>query len=88
MRRCAQMATLHNPTARCPSSSKAWVTIPTGFVKSTSHAPGLPRTAISSARPSTTGTVRSALANPPTPTVSWPRQPYPTGSVSSTWRAA
>ena len=61
------MATLHRPTARWPSSSSAWVTIPTGLVKSTSHAPGLARAAISSASSRTIGTVRSALASPPAP---------------------
>ena len=69
------MATLHSPTAWWPSSSNAWVTIPTGLVKSTNHAPGLDRAAISSASSSTIGTVRSALANPPAPVVSWPRHP-------------
>ena len=34
------MFTLHSPTARCPSSSSARVTIPTGFVKSTIQASG------------------------------------------------
>ena len=37
------IATLHRPMARWPSSSSAWVTIPTGFVKSTIHASGAPR---------------------------------------------
>ena len=36
---------------------------------------------------STTGTVRSALANPPGPVVSWPSSPNRPGSVSSTSRA-
>jgi hypothetical protein len=31
--------------------------------------------------PSTTGTVRSALARPPKPVVSWPRQPQASGLV-------
>ena len=35
------IATLHSPTARCPASSSARVTIPTGLVKSTIHASGL-----------------------------------------------
>ncbi len=43
MRRWTWMATLHRPRARWPSSSRAWVTIPTGLVKSTTHAPGAPR---------------------------------------------
>ena len=34
------MATLHSPIARWPSSSSARVTMPTGLVKSTIHAPG------------------------------------------------
>ena len=41
----------------------------------------------SSAMPSTTGTVRSALAKPPGPVVSWPSSPNLPGSVSSTSRA-
>ena len=71
------MATLHSPTAWWPSSSSAWVTIPTGLVKSTSQAPRLARAAISSASSSTIGTVRSALANPPAPVVSWPEAAVP-----------
>ena len=42
-----------------------------------------PRSAISS----TTGTVRSALAKPPAPVVSWPMQPHASGTVSSESRA-
>ena len=41
-----------------------------------------------SAMSSTTGTVRSALASPPNPVVSWPRQPHASGTDSSTIRAA
>ena len=82
------MATLHSPMARCPSSSSARVTIPTGLVKSTIQAPGSARLRTSSAMPSTTGTVRSALANPPGPVVSWPIRPNLFGSVSSTSRAS
>ena len=37
---------------------------------------------------STTGTVRSALASPPAPVVSWPMQPQASGKVSSCSRAA
>ena len=50
--------------ARWPASISACVTIPIGFVKSTIQAPGAPRSAVSSASSSTTGTVRSAFANP------------------------
>ena len=57
---------------RCPPSTSAWVTIPTGFVKSTIQASGAPRRRTASASSRTTGTVRSAFANPPAPTVSWP----------------
>ena len=41
-----------------------------------------------SAMSSTTGTVRSALAKPPAPVVSWPMQPNRGGIVSSFSRAA
>ena len=37
------MATLHSPTARCPSCSSARVTMPTGLVKSTIQASGRAR---------------------------------------------
>ena len=60
------------PDGPMPSSSSAWVTIPTGFVKSTIQAPGAARRATRSAISRTTGTVRSALAKPPAPVVSWP----------------
>ena len=46
-------------------SSSARVTIPTGFVKSTIQASAAARRATSSARSSTTGTVRRALPSPP-----------------------
>ena len=69
------MATLHRPMARAPESTSAWVTMPTGLVKSTIQAPGAARRAASSAISRTTGTVRSALARPPGPVVSWPRMP-------------
>ena len=60
------IATLHSPIARCPASSSAWVTIPTGFVKSTIQAPGARRAARPPRRArGRRGTVRSALANPP-----------------------
>ena len=36
------IATLHRPMLRCPASESAWLTIPTGFVKSTIHASGAP----------------------------------------------
>ena len=63
------MATLHRPTARCPSSSRARVTMPTGLVKSMIQASGAAfRTRSAMSR--TTGTVRSALASPPAPVVS------------------
>ena len=39
-RRWNPIATLHSPIARWPASSSAWVTIPTGFVKSTIQASG------------------------------------------------
>ena len=81
------IATLHRPSARWPSSSSACVTSPVGFVKSTNHAPGAPRRAVSSASSSTTGTVRSAFANPPGPVVSCPMQPNRSGMVSS-WNRA
>ena len=64
------------------------MTIPTGFVKSMSHASGAARRAVSSAMSSTTGTVRNAFAKPPAPVVSWPMAPNRGGSVSSTRRAA
>ena len=66
-----------------PASSSAWITSPVGFVKSTNHAPGAPISAVSSASSSTTGTVRSAFANPPGPVVSCPMQPNRSGIVSS-----
>ena len=81
------MATLHSPTALCPASSRARVTMPTGLVKSTIHASGLAfwtREAMSR----TTGTVRRALANPPAPVVSCPTHPHSSGQVSSWPRAA
>ena len=40
MPRWRLIATLHSPIARWPASSSAWLTIPTGLVKSTIHAPG------------------------------------------------
>ena len=64
------------------------MTMPTGFVKSTIHASGAARRAVSSARSRTTGTVRSAFAKPPAPVVSCPMPPYFGGIVSSTNRAA
>ena len=82
------MATLHRPIARWPPSISAWVTIPTGLVKSTIQAPGAARRPVSSASSSTSGTVRSALARPPAPVVSWPTTPKVGGSVSSVSRAA
>ena len=82
------MFTLHSPTARCPSSSSARVTIPTGFVKSTIHASGAATSRARSAIASTTGTVRRAFANPPAPVVSCPMQPHSSGTVSSSSRAA
>ena len=42
-RRWKPMATLHRPIARWPSSSSACVTMPTGFVKSTTQASLAPR---------------------------------------------
>ncbi len=69
------IATLHRPIARWPPSIRAWVTIPTGLVKSTIQAPGAARRPVSSASSSTSGTVRSALAKPPAPVVSWPMTP-------------
>ena len=77
------MATLHSPTARCPAWSSARVTMPTGLVKSTIQASGLRAARTRSAMSSTTGTVRSALARPPAPVVSWPTQPHSSGQVSS-----
>ena len=64
-RRWKPIATLHSPTARCPASSSARVTMPTGLVKSTIQASGLGVPAAARRRRSTTGTVRSALASPP-----------------------
>ena len=61
--------------------------MPTGLVKSMIQASGA-CVRIFSAMSSTTGTVRSALASPPAPVVSWPTQPHSRGSVSSTLRAA
>ncbi len=83
--RSKPIATLHSPIARWPASSSARVTIPTGFVKSTIQASESSRTR--AAISSTTGTVRSALANPPAPVVSCPMQPQVSGSVSSDSRA-
>ena len=82
------IATLHSPTARWPASSRARVTMPTGFVKSMIQAPGAARRRARSAMSSTTGTVRSAFANPPAPVVSCPTQPYSSGQVSSRCLAA
>ena len=82
------IATLQSPIARCPASSSARVTIPTGFVKSTIHASGAASARTRSAISSTTGTVRIAFANPPAPVVSWPMQPHASGIVSSRSRAA
>src|SRR5215475_2282131 len=73
------MATLHRPTARCPAVSRARVTMPTGLVKSMMNAEGEARRLARSARSSTTGTVRSALASPPAPVVSCPTQPQASG---------
>ena len=86
-RRWSEIATLQSPTARWPSSRSACVTSPVGLVKSTNHAPGAPRRAVSSASSRTTGTVRSAFANPPAPVVSWPMNPNRPGIVSSDRRA-
>ena len=63
------------------------MTIPTGFVKSTIHASWAESSRTRSAISSTTGTVRSALASPPAPVVSWPTQPQASGTVSSESRA-
>ena len=82
------IATLQSPTARWPASSSARVTIPTGFVKSTIHAPSAASSRTRSAISSTTGTVRIAFAKPPAPVVSWPMQPQASGIVSSESRAA
>ena len=61
--------------------------MPTGLVKLTIQASGAAsRTRRAMSR--TTGTVRSALASPPAPVVSWPTQPHSSGQVSSCWRAA
>ena len=81
------MATLHSPTARCPASSSARVTMPTGLVKSTIHASGL-AFSTREAMSRTTGTVRRALASPPAPVVSCPTQPHSSGQVSSWLRAS
>ena len=62
--------------------------MPTGLVKSMSHAPGAARRRASSAISSTSGTVRSALASPPAPVVSCPTQQKSSGHVSSLSRAA
>ena len=86
--RWSPIATLHSPTARCPASSSALVTMPTGLVKSMSHAPGAARRRASSAISSTSGMVRSALASPPAPVVSCPTQQKSSGHVSSLSRAA
>ena len=74
--------------ARWPASSRLRVTIPTGFVKSTIQASSAARSRTRSAIPRTTGTVRSAFANPPAPVVSWPMHPHASGIVSSESRAA
>ena len=62
--------------------------MPTGLVKSMIQAPAAARRRARSAMSSTTGTVRSAFANPPAPVVSWPTQPYSSGQVSSRCLAA
>ena len=82
------MATLHRPMARWPASSSARVTMPTGLVKSMIQAPDAARCRVRSAMSSTIGTVRSALASPPAPVVSWPTQQNSSGQVSSRCRAA
>ena len=87
-RRWKLIATLQSPTARCPASSRARVTMPTGFVKSTIQASGPASSRTRSAISSTTGTVRIAFAKPPAPVVSWPMQPQGSGAVSSCSRAA
>lgn len=87
-RRWNPIATLHRPTARCPASSRARVTMPTGLVKSTIQASGLAYLRTSSAYSRTTGTVRSAFAKPPGPVVSCPMQQASCGHVSSCCRAA
>ena len=73
------IATLHRPMARWPASLSAWVTIPTGFVKSTIHASRAARRSAASARSRMTGIVRSAFMKPPGPVVSWPTQPKRAG---------
>ena len=85
--RCRPIAELQSPTARCPAPISAWLTMETGFAKSRSHAFGL-LFASASAISIVGGTVRSAFAQPPGPTVSWPRTPWGSGIDSSFTRAA
>ena len=67
-RRCSVIATLHSPSARWPSSMSAWVTIPTGFVKSTIQASGRRAAGHQLGElEDRRGTVRIALAKPPAP---------------------
>src|SRR5215207_2751303 len=88
MPRWALIALLHSPiTGTPPCRASASVTIPAGLVKFTSVACGA-SSRISRAISSTTGTVRSALAKPPTPVVSWPIRWLRRPNTSSPWRAA
>ncbi len=80
--RWKSMATLHRPMARCPRSSSAWVTMPTGLVKSTSQAPGAARRSAPRRARARPARVRSALAKPPGPVVSWPDAAEPRAAAS------
>ena len=62
--------------------------MPTGLVKSMIQASSAASRETRSAMSKITGTVRSALASPPAPVVSWPTQPHRKGRLSSTARAA
>ncbi len=83
------IATLQSPTARCPASSRARVTMPTGLVKSMIHASLAALARARSAMSSTTGTVRSALARPPRRSSPGPRSRSPAArSRRGPWRPA
>ncbi len=74
------------PTARTfPCAEIAWVIRPAGLVKLIRTAFGEQRLS-SSQYDSTTGMVRSAIAQPPGPVVSWPTMPRRSATSSSMTR--
>lgn len=71
------------PTTRSPRTPRiASVTMPAGFVKLMTQASGATRRIVSASE-TMSGIVRSAYANPPGPTVSWPSTPRPRAMRSS-----